>query len=107
MGATELRFGFLDDAGFRAIADAPVAEKFNHLRGWIMDGANDAAWSAPDSPKLEQCRRLDDRIRYLNGKGVIADLILAPSSKALSTLFPNWEQRRRFVRYLVARYAAM
>src|SRR3954454_15562765 len=28
MGATELRFGFLDDAAFRAIADARAAQKF-------------------------------------------------------------------------------
>jgi len=107
MGATELRFGFLDDAAFRAIADARAAQKFNHLRGWIMDGAKDAAYSGPDAPNLEQCRRLDDRIRYLNTKGITADLILAAGNNKLGKLFPNWEQRSRFVRYMVARYSAM
>jgi len=107
MGATELRFGYMDDAAFRAAADARAAAKFNHLRGWITDGANDAAYTGPDSPNLEQFRKFDDRIRYLNGKGLIADLILAAGNHTLNRLFPSWEQRRRFIRYLVARYAAM
>ena len=107
MGATELRFGFLEDAAFRAVADTRAAQKFNHLRGWIMDGAGDAAYTGPDAPNLEQCRRLDERIRYLNGKGITADLILAAGNNTLTKLFPAWEQRRRFVRYMVARYAAM
>jgi hypothetical protein len=106
MGSTDLRFAFLDDAAFRSLADARAAQKFNHMRGWIMDGASDAAYSGPDAPKLDQFRRLDDRIRYLNSKGITADLILAAGNNTLPKLFPNWEQRQRFVRYLVARYGA-
>jgi hypothetical protein len=106
MGSTDLRFAFLDDAAFRSLADARAAQKFNHMRGWIMDGASDAAYSGPDAPKLDQFRRLDDRVRYLNSKGITADLILAAGNNTLPKLFPNWEQRQRFVRYLVARYGA-
>src|SRR5437764_4733969 len=36
MGATEMRFAFLDDAGFRAIADARAVQKFNHIRGYLL-----------------------------------------------------------------------
>jgi hypothetical protein len=107
MGATELRFAFLDDAAFHAMADARAAQKFNHLRGWVTGDGVDAAYSSPDSPKLEQFRKLDERVRYLNQKGITADLVLAGGEGTLNKLFPTADQRRRFVRYVVARYAAM
>jgi hypothetical protein len=107
MGATELRFAFLDDAAFRAVADARAAQKFNHLRGWVTGDGADAAYSAPDSPKLEQFRKLDERVRYLNRLGITADLVLAGGEGTLTKFFPKPELRRRFVRYVVARYAAM
>ncbi len=107
MGATELRFGYLDDAAFRSVADTRAAQKFNHLRGWITDGAGDAAYTGPDSPNLAQFRRFDDRIRYLTSKGIAADLILAAGNNTITRLFPTWQERRRFVSYLVARFAAM
>jgi len=106
MGATEMRFAFLDDAGFRAIADARAAQKFNHLRGLLLGTGPDAAFQSADSPNLAQFQRLDQRVRYLNEKGITADLILGGDSQ-LAKVFPTWEQRRRFIRYVVARYAAM
>ena len=107
MGASEMRFAFEDDATFRAVADARAAQKFNHLRGAIWGEGADSLYQGPDSPNLAQFRRLDERIRYLNGKGLAADLILAADGAALTKAFPSWQQRRRFLRYLVGRYAAM
>ena len=107
MGATEMRFAVEDDAAFRAAADARAAQKFNHLRGELAIGGGEAIYSAPDAPNLAFFQRLDERIRYLNSKGITADLILAPDGAALSRLFPSWDQRRRFIRYLAARYAPM
>jgi len=107
MGATELRFAFMDDAAFHAMADARAAQKFNHLRGWVTGDGADAAYTSPDSPNLEQFRKLDDRVRYLNRKGITADLVLAGGEGTLTKLFPKPEQRRRFVSYVVARYTAM
>jgi hypothetical protein len=107
MGATEMRFASLDEAAFRAVADARAAEKFNHLRGLVSGDGPDAAFQGPDVPNLAYFQRLDGRIRYLNGKGIIADLVLAPNPEALTRAFPSADQRRRFVRYLVARYGAM
>jgi Domain of unknown function (DUF5060)/Protein of unknown function (DUF4038) len=107
MGATELRFAFMDDAAFRAMADTRAAQKFNHLRGWVTGDGADAAYSSPDSPNLEQFLKLDSRVRYLNQKGITADLILSGGEGTLTKLFPAQEQRRRFVSYVVARYAAM
>ena len=106
MGANELRFAFEDDAAFRAVADARSAQKFNHLRGWVM-GQADTAYQGPDAPDLAQFRKLDERVRYLNGKGITADLILATDTASVIKMFPTWEQRRRFIRYLVSRYAAL
>jgi hypothetical protein len=107
MGASEMRFAFEDDATFRSVADARAAQKFNHLRGAIWGEGADSLYQGPDLPNLAQFRRLDERIRYLNGKGIAADLILASNGAALTRAFPSWQQRRRFLRYLVGRYAAM
>ena len=88
MGATELRFASEDDAAFRAVADARAAQKFNHLRGFIGGEGADAAYQGPDAPNLAHFQRLDERIRYLNSKGITADLILAADGAALIKAFP-------------------
>ena len=107
MGATDLRFAVEDDAAFRATADARAAQKFTHLRGLlVVDGAG-PIYQSPDAPNLAFFQKLDERIRYLNSKGITADLIFAPDGASLAKLFPNWDQRRRFVRYLAARYAPL
>ena len=108
MGATEMRFATEDDAAFRAVADARAAQKFNHLRGFIGGEGADSRYSKARTRRTStQFRRLDERIRYLNAKGITADLILAADGAALVKAFPSWQQRRRFLRYLVGRYAAM
>jgi hypothetical protein len=109
MGDTNLRFAFLDDAAFRQFVDARAAQKFNHLRGLAVGGGADAsqAWASPDEPKPAYFQKLDERIKYINGKGLTADLILGAAGGELLKLFPTWQQRERYVRYLVARYAPM
>ncbi|MBZ5577592.1 MAG: DUF5060 domain-containing protein [Acidobacteriia bacterium] len=105
MGATEMGLATLDDASFRAVADARSAQKFNHLRGLVLSEGAGAGYSAPDAPDLARFHRLDERIRYLNQKGIVADLILAAGPRQLAQLFPSRDARRRFVRFLVARFA--
>ena len=106
MGATELRFASLPETEFRAVADARAAQKFNHLRGLAFAEGPDGAYQSADAPSLEWFRRLDQRIRYLNQKGIAADLILAPRPAAIFILFTTHDQRLRFARYLAARYGA-
>ena len=106
MGATELLFATMPEADFRAEADARAAQKFTHLRGLLATPLGGAYQSA-DAPNVPYFQQLDARVRYLNQKGLIADLILAGGPGFLSKMFPTWEQRRRFVRYVVGRYAAM
>ena len=61
----------------------------------------------PDRPDPAYFQRLDERVKYMNSKGIIADLILADDENQLAKLFPEWQQRERYIRYLVARYAPL
>ncbi|MBZ5620662.1 MAG: DUF5060 domain-containing protein [Acidobacteriia bacterium] len=107
MGATEMLFATMDDAAFRTVADARAAQKFNHLRGWLVSQAQEGAFSSPDTPNVEYFQRLDQRIRYLNQKGITADLILAGGPGYLVKAFPTWQQRSRYLRFVAGRYGAM
>ena len=107
MGVTEMRFAFLDEAAFTALADERAAQKFNHLRGVVLGSGSDRAFTAPDTPDLAFFQRLDQRIRYLNQKGITADLVLAPRPAVLTQLLPTREARQRFIRFLVGRCAAL
>lgn len=107
MGASEPLFAAIDDAAFRTVADARAAQKFNHLRGYVISPAQANAFTSPDAPALDYFKRLDDRVRYLNQKGIIADLVLSGGPGYLTKAFPNAAQRARFIRYVVGRYSAM
>jgi hypothetical protein len=107
MGVTELNFGSLDDASFAAVADARAGQKFTHLRGLVMGEGLDAAFSAGGAPNLAYFQRLDKRVRYLHDKGMTTDLILAGGTGYLTKVLPTAAQRRRFIRFVVGRYAAM
>ena len=109
MGDTNLRFAFQSDDEFRKQVDARAAQKFNHMRVLLIGEARDgkAAYRAPDQPVPEYFQRIDDRIRYMNSKGIIADLVLAGARNHLTQLFPNWDQRQNYIRYVIARYSSM
>jgi hypothetical protein len=107
LGANELLFGGMDDAAFRAMADARAAQKFTHVRGFVVAGSSGGQFSADGQPNLDYFRRLDGRVRELNQKGLIADLVLAGGSGTITKLFPTWQERKRFVRFVTGRYAAM
>lgn len=108
MGASAPQLATMDDASFRSLANARAAQKFNHITFPVLTAAAGAqAFTAPDAPKPDYFHRLDDRVRYLNQKGIIADLILAAGEGAWTKLFPQTADRRRFVRMVVARYASM
>ena len=106
MGASEMGFARLDDADFRAVVDARAAQKFNHLRGRVLGEGDQLGFLAPGAPDLAYFQRLDRRVAYINSKGMIADLVLAPNPAALLRLLPDSMARQRFLRFLVGRYAA-
>lgn len=109
MGDTCYRFGFLDMALLRQIADTRSAQKFNHLRGLALGFQEDAAkiFPKPDQPKVEHFQALDERILYLNQKGIVVDLVLGADQDNLAQLFPTWQDRERYIRYMIARYSPM
>ncbi|MEX2261616.1 MAG: DUF5060 domain-containing protein [Bryobacteraceae bacterium] len=108
MGDTFDRFAFVDQAQFERIIDARAEQKFNHVRGLVLGRPEDspAAVTGPDRIDPAHFQRLDQRIRYMNAKGIVADLVLGAGDNQLAKLFPTWRQRERYVRYLISRYAA-
>jgi hypothetical protein len=107
MGDTLLPLASVDQAVVERIVDRRAAQKFNHMRGLVLGPPDVAAHAFPsaDRPAPAYFQRLDERVRYLNRKGLVADLILGGSQNQLARMFPNWEQRRRYVSYVVGRYA--
>lgn len=108
MGDTCLRFASLGEADFRRMVDTRAQQKFNHIRGAVVTAETAAsAFSAPGRVNPAYFRTLDERIRYMNAKGIVADLLLAPSAAELERLFPSWQERQRWVRYVVAHCSPM
>jgi Domain of unknown function (DUF5060)/Protein of unknown function (DUF4038) len=109
MGATLLPLGFVDRATFDQIVDARAKQGFTHIRGIVLGTAAEQSQAFPevDRPNPVYFRELDSRIRYINTKGMVADLMLAGGDDALAKLLPNWPAKQRFIRYIVGHFAAM
>jgi len=109
MGDTLYSFPLVPRPLFEQIIDARARQKFNHLRGVLLSQVDEPAKSfpTPDQPNPDHFREVDQRILYMNRKGIIADLVLANDENHLAKWFPAWQQRERYIRYLVARYSAM
>ena len=100
-----MRLAQSDNAAFTPFVDARASQKFTHIRGNVLGAGDDAAkaFPTPDAPDPGYFRQLDERIRYINQKGLTVDLLIAGGANQLQRLFPDWEQRARYVRYLIAR----
>jgi hypothetical protein len=108
MGSAVNRFQFLDPPAFRKIVDTRADEKFTHISGTLLGEEADLrkAFPAPYQPDLAYFQHLDECLRYINQKGITTDLAIAAGLDQIVRTFPDWQQRERLVRYLVARYAA-
>jgi hypothetical protein len=109
MGDTLLTFPWIDRTLFQTVVDTRAGQKFNHLRGVLLSKPDEPqrAFASADQPNAAAFREIDDRVRYMNSKGIIADLAFAWTPDQIIKLFPSWQQRERYVRYLAARYSAM
>ncbi|MEP7363697.1 MAG: DUF5060 domain-containing protein [Acidobacteriota bacterium] len=107
MGDTCYTFPWIDRALFDQIVAKRSEQKFTHMRGLVMhpDDKYTKAFLDPDHPNSEFFHELDDRVRALNDKGMFVDLVLAGDENHLVKVFPEWKQRERFLRYMIARYA--
>jgi len=107
MGYIADRFAFSSQPEFeQQLADA-AKNKFTHFRGSILGSAADRArvYLAPDKPNPAYFDELDRRILAIHKRGLTIDLILASNPDYITSLFPDWQARERFISYVVARYA--
>ncbi len=109
MGDTSYRFAVIDRAFFEQMVNKRAEQKFNHIRGLVFGNfpGVDAAYIDASTPNTDYFRELDSRIRYMNERGIVADLVLGGDRNHLAEFFPSWREREAYVRYIVARYAAM
>ena len=109
MGYIADRFPFDSAPDFEQKLDQAAQNKFTHFRGSILGSAGDRArvFLAPDKPNPAYFDELDRRVLAIHQRGLTADLILASNPQHIASLFPDWQSRERFIRYIVARYAPM
>ena len=108
VGDTMYRFAHMDRKLMEATVDKRAQQKFNHIRGLVFPLAEEARkpFLAGDQPNLEFFQELDQRMLYITGLNIVVDLILGADQNQLAIQFPTWQQRERYVRYMVARYSA-
>jgi hypothetical protein len=108
MGFIADRFAFLSAGEFDRLLDQAKQNKFNHFRGSILGNVKDRAlvYLGPERPNPAYFDELDRRIGEIHKRGITTDLMLASDPGAITALFPDWQSRERFIRYVVARYAA-
>jgi len=106
MGDTIWRIGFIPRPEFDAAVTARSGQLFTHMRGLVLGEARDfnLVWR-DGAPVAEYFRELDARIAALNQKGIIFDAVVAETPDILRQIGATWQQRERFIRYLVSRYA--
>jgi hypothetical protein len=102
------RLAFMSEADFDAKLQTTVQNKFTHLRLSILGNLADARRVFPKGrPAEPYFAELDRRIREVNKRGIVADLILAANPDVITSLFPDWQSRQNLIRLLIARYAPM
>jgi len=108
MGFVADRLGFTSADEFSGVLATVTAEKYTHVRVSILGDPGDRSRTMlGDKPNPQYLDELDRRIIELQKKGVTTDLVLAPNPAYLKQLFPSWQTRERFVRYLVGRYGSL
>ena len=107
MGYIADRFPFSGQAEFDQQLNDAAQNKFTHFRGSILGGAADRGrvYLAADKPNTAYFDELDRRVLAIHKRGLTIDLILASNPDYVTSLFPDWQSRERFIRYIVARYA--
>ena len=108
MGTIADRLGFMSADEVTRLVAAVTAEKYNHVRVSILGEPNDRATVMKgDEPNTAYFDELDRRILEFHKRGITTDLVLAANPDYLRSLFPDWQSREHFIRYLIARYAPL
>ena len=108
LGDVADRLAFMSDEEFENKLRTTVQNKFTHLRFEVLGGTADAERVMPQGhPDPNFFDRLDRRLLEVNQHGISPDLVFADNTGVISHVLPTRSARRRFVRYLVGRYAAL
>ena len=108
MGYVADRLGFMSADEFSGVLATVAAEKYTHVRVSILGDPGDRLRvMLGDKPNPQYLDELDRRIIELQKKGVTSDLMLGPNPAYLKQLFPSWQTRERFVRYIIGRYGPL
>jgi hypothetical protein len=107
IGYIDDRFAFNSAQELEQKLNEAVENKFTHFRGSILGNAADRkrVCLGPDQPNPAYFDELDARMLAIHKRGLTIDLILASDPAYIVSMFPDWQSRARFVRYVVARYA--
>lgn len=120
MGDTQWRaFGTdsterLDRASVFHYLDVRSAQGFNYVHASLMSSAGNEGGPSFESVTDETLnplffREVDTRVRYMSSRGITAGIVLAWGSDTSSSswqTFSSDEARRRYARYVTARYSA-
>jgi hypothetical protein len=108
MGYIDDRFSFDAPEELERKVNEAVENKFTHFRGSILGRATDSkrVYLGQDQPNTAYFDELDRRMLAIHKRGLTIDLILASDPAYVTSLFPDWQARERFIRYIVARYAS-
>ncbi|MBN9659761.1 MAG: DUF5060 domain-containing protein [Acidobacteria bacterium] len=79
-----------------ASVETRARQKFTHLALPVFSTKIDPAFF----------KQVDERVAAINGKGMVADLIVTPTPADFVKAYTTWSDRERFLRYLAARYSA-
>jgi len=108
MGTIADRLGFMSADEFSRLLATVAAEKFNHVRVSILgEPADRERVMQGKEPNPTYFDELDRRVMELQKRGIATDLVLAANPDHLRSLFPDWQSRERFIRYLIGRYAPL
>jgi len=108
MGYIDDRFAFENRQEFDQRLNEAATNKFTHFRGVILGNSADRSRVSLglDKPNPAYFDELDRRVFEIHKRGMTIDLIFASDPAYLTSLFPDWQSRERFILYMVARYSA-
>ena len=109
MGYIADRLAFAAPDEFERVLNFAAQNKFNHLRLSILGNGGDRGrvYLGSGLPNPAYFDELDRRLLAIHKRGITADLILASDPAYVEALFPDWQARERFIRYIVARFGAL
>jgi len=92
---------------FAQLAATRAKQKFNHFRVTLLDA--DVAKSFQDPWTFDPAvfHEIDRKLAAANQSGIAIDLAIAGPDNLFTKLFPEHDQRQRFVQYAVARYGGL